>query len=75
MRVHSSFFFILALDYFPKGLPLKYRRLLCVSQLSSRWISVVPRKYKTPENTAFEEVFKDFLKGLNFNIGQTQSAY
>ena len=33
---------ILALSYFPKGLPLKYHRRYNVSPLSSRWISVVP---------------------------------
>lgn len=40
------FLLILALNYFPRGPPHKYRRSLYVSHLSSRWVRVVPYKRK-----------------------------
>lgn len=42
----ATFFIILAISYFPRGPPLKYRHSLYVSHISSRWISVVPYKQK-----------------------------
>ena len=42
--------FYLALSYFLRGLPPKYRRRLCVSQPSSGWIGVVPHRDEHQEN-------------------------
>ena len=41
-----SFLFNLALSYSPKKLPFQYHCRNTVSQLSSRWISVVPVCYE-----------------------------
>ena len=38
--------FYLALSYFLRGLPPKYRRRCCVSQPSSRWIEVGPHRHE-----------------------------
>lgn len=53
LRLDKQKFTILALNYFPARLPLKYRHSSSVSQLSSRWFSVVPNEYKTPENVSY----------------------
>ncbi len=40
---------ILASSYFCRELPPNYHRRRCVSQLSSRWISVVPHRHRHQE--------------------------
>ena len=62
--LHAEMFY-LALSYFLRGLPLKYRRRWCVSQPSSRWIGVVPHRHEHQDNMNLENCIENYINKNN----------